>query len=100
MMNAIFKMTKENNDLLHSMRRRAFLGGLLKFVIWTALLVAPIWFYMTYLNQSVQNVMQAVVQMQQTGTNVQANFTNLQNSLKQLESKIPGFSSASQTTTK
>jgi len=91
MMAAIFKMTKENNDLLHSMRRRAFIGGFLKFLIYAALFLAPVWFYATYLNQDVQKMLQAFNQMQQTGANVQLQFNNIQNSVKSLESKIPGF---------
>ncbi len=96
LMNQIYKMTKENNEMLHSMRRRAFLGGLLKFALYALFLIGPIWFYYTYLNDSVQNMLKAFNQMQTTGANVQASFGNFQESLKQLQEKIPGMSGTTQ----
>ena len=93
----IFKMTKENNQILHGMRRRAMIGGLLKFVIWTALLLAPIWFYMTYLNASVQKMLATFNQLQTTGADAQAQISAFQKSIIDLEAKIPGFSHATST---
>ena len=87
----IFRMTKENNQILHSMRRRALIGGILKFVIWTALIVAPIWFYMTYLNATVQNLLHTVDEMRNTGTQAQTQFSSLEKSWNDFESKLPAF---------
>ncbi|MDP3645473.1 MAG: hypothetical protein Q8R25_00075 [bacterium] len=91
MMNDIYKMTKENNQMLHGMRRRALIGGLLKFIIWTVLLLAPIWFYMAYLNDSVQKIMSTFSQVQATGASAQVQLDAFQKTIRDLQSKIPGF---------
>jgi hypothetical protein len=93
----IYKMVKENNHMLHSMRRRALIGGLLKFIIWTLLIVAPFWFYMTYLNTSVQQILSTFKQMQATGANAQSQLEAFQKSITDLENKIPGFPHATST---
>ena len=97
MLNAIYKMTKENNEVLHSMRRSAFIGGILRFIIYGALIIAPIWFYMAYLNEGVQKMLSAFNQMQTTGAGAQVQFNAFQQTLKDLEAKIPGFPRASST---
>ncbi len=85
-------LTRENNRMLHSMRRNAFWGGVLKFILYALLLLAPIWFYMTYLNGAVQQMLQAVQKVQGTSASAQAQLSGFQSALQQLESKIPGFS--------
>ena|SRR3989344_4769994 len=91
MLNDIFKMTKDNNDMLHGMRRRAFVGGLLKFIIWGAIFIAPIWFYMTYLNESMQKMFTAFNQVQATSVSAQTQLGSFQNSIKDFFDKIPFF---------
>ena len=91
MLNDIFKMTKENNDMLHGMRRRAFVGGLLKFIIWGAIFIAPIWFYMTYLNESMQKMLTAFNQVQATGVSAQTQLGSFQNMFKEFTDKISFF---------
>ena len=38
----ILRLTKENNRMLHKMRRSAFLGGLFKFIMWAAFIIIPL----------------------------------------------------------
>lgn len=46
----IYKLTKENNRMLHAMRRDAFVGGIFKFVFWIVLFVVlPYIAYTLYL---------------------------------------------------
>ena len=46
----IYRLTKENNQMLHAMRRNAFLGGLFKFIFYAVVFIAlPAWVYITYL---------------------------------------------------
>ncbi len=73
------------------MRRNAFWGGLFKFIIYGAFLLAPLWFYMTYLNGTVQQALKTINQVQGTGVQAQAQLNSFQELLKQLESKIPSF---------
>lgn len=87
----IYKLVRENNKMLHSMRRNAFWGGLFKLIIYGVFLLAPIWFYMTYLNGTVQQMLKTINQVQGTGVQAQAQLNSFQELLKQLESKIPSF---------
>ncbi len=89
----IFKMVKENNKMLHAMRRRAFIGAFVKLCFIVALVTVPIWFYMTYLDTTVQDILRTVQQMQDAGTSAQAQIGSFETMLQDLQSKIPGFSS-------
>ena len=90
-MQEILRLTKENNRMLHKMRRNAFWGGLIKLVFYLlVLVVAPLWLYSTYLAPVMQQVLDTYQQIQGTGAKVQTQFSDIQNFLKQLPS---GFSS-------
>ena len=44
----IYRLVRENNKMLHSMRRNAFWGGVIKFLLYAILLVAlPWWLFFT-----------------------------------------------------
>lgn len=87
----ILRLVNENNRMLHSMRRNAFLGSLIKFVIYAAFLLVPIWFYMTYMSGSVNALLADFNKMQGTAGATQTQFVNLQNTIKDIESHLPGF---------
>ena len=93
-MQEMYRLTRENNKMLHSMRRNAFWGGLLKFIIYAALLTAPIWFYMTYLNNAVQQLLQTMNKIEGTSVQAQAQLNSYQQAWQQFESKLPGFMQA------
>lgn len=98
MVQETYRLAKENNQMLHKMRRNAFWGGLFKFVFYLfVLVVAPLWLYSAYLQPLVQSMQQTMGQVQGTNAQVQAQFGSLQSAWKQFESKLPGFGS---TTTK
>ena len=97
MLNDLYKMTKENNQMLHAMRRHAFVGGVLKLIIWVILFLAPIWFYMTYLNADVQKILVTFGQLQTSGQNAQAKINALQNSFQNVLGNIPGYPHATTT---
>lgn len=86
-----YRLAKENNKMLHAMRRSAFWGGVLKLIIYAVLLLAPLWFYMQYLSPIVSQALKTMQQVQGTGTQAQVQISNLQNMIKDLQSKIPGF---------
>ena len=93
----LLRLTKENNRMLHAMRRNAFIGGVIKFLLYITLFVlAPLWLYATYLAPLVQSMNQAINQMQGTGAKVQADFSSFQNAWKQFEAKFPSFGQAKQ----
>jgi|SRR3990167_10536498 len=85
----IHRLTKENNRMLHSMRRSAFWGGIIKFVLYTVVIVViPFWLYMTYLAPMVESMMQTVQQIQGTGAKAQTQFSDFQNLLKQFQDRF------------
>ena len=88
----IYRLVRENNRMLHSMRRNAFWGGVIKFLLYAVLFVAlPWWLYMTYLEPVVKSTMQTMNQIQGTGAKAEAQFGSFQEMLKQLQSKLsPG----------
>ncbi len=85
----VYRLVKENNKMLHGMRRRAFFGGIFKLVFWIALIVAPIWFYQTYLSPVVGSMLKSMNQVGDAGTNAQLQFKELQNILQKFQSQIP-----------
>ena len=84
-----YQLSKENNKMLHGMRRRSFLGGLLKLIFWIALIVAPIWFYQTYLSPVVGSMLKSMNQVGDAGANAQLQFKELQNVLQKFQSQMP-----------
>ena len=84
----MYRLTQENNRMLRSMRRNAFWGGIIKFVLYALLLLAPVWFYMTYLNNTVQNLLQTMNRIQGTGQQAQQQFNGIEASWKQFEARF------------
>ena len=81
--------------MLHKIRRGAIWGRVFTFVFYAALLLAPLWFYWTYLNDTVQKLLQAYNQMQGTGQQAQGQFQAFQAALKDFQSKIQNFGATS-----
>ncbi|QQG38353.1 MAG: hypothetical protein HYS26_02280 [Candidatus Kaiserbacteria bacterium] len=81
----ILRLTQENNRMLHKMRRSAFWGGILKLLLYAALLGIPLWLYITYLGPMMQEVIQTYRDIQGTGANVSAQFTDFQGMLQQFK---------------
>lgn len=87
MQEEILRLEKDNNRMLHSMRRSAFWGGVFKAIFWLAIIIAPIWFYSVYLAPVVQSFQNTVNQVQTTSTNAQAQINGFGASIKQLQDK-------------
>lgn len=86
----LLRLTKENNHMLHKMRRNAFWGGIIKILLYAALFVAlPFWLYVTYLAPVLESTMQTMNQIQGTGARAQAQFGSFQEMLQQLQQKFP-----------
>ncbi|MDO8575917.1 MAG: hypothetical protein Q7R90_01225 [bacterium] len=89
MQQEMYRLTKENNHMLHKMRRNALWGGIIKFIFWVAILLAPLWFYMVYLAPVVNDMMKTVQQIQGTSAKAQVQIGGFQEMLKQLQQKFP-----------
>ena len=92
----IYRLVKENNKMLHGMRRTAFWGGLFKLLIWAGLIAAPILLYATYLAPVVQSLQQTVNQVQGVSSQAQGQLNGLGDVFKQLEAKLKSATSVQQ----
>ena len=91
-----YQLSKENNKMLHGMRRTAFWGGLFKLLIWAGLIAAPIWLYSVYLAPIVQNLQQTMNQVQGVSSQAQGQLNGLGDVFKQLEAKLKSALPANQ----
>lgn len=89
MLQETYRLTKENNKMLHAMRRNAFWGGIIKFILYILVLfVAPLWLYLTYLAPIMEQTLATFNEIQGTGAKAQAQFGNFQETLKQFQSQF------------
>ena len=95
----MLRLVNENNRMLHSMRRHAFLGSIIKFIIYAALLLVPIWFYMTYLSGSVDTLIADLNKVEGTTSAAQTQFSGFETAIKNIESHLPSFMQAPAATT-
>ncbi len=90
MLKETYRLTQDNNRMLRSMRRHAFWGGIVRMVIYAALLLIPVWFYFTYMAPIVEQMMATVQQIQGTGAQAQAQFSSFQELLNKAQSMFGG----------
>ena len=95
LLNEIHRLVSENNRMLHAQRRSSFMWGIIKFFMYALLFAAPIWFYMTYLSHTVDNLIATVNKVQGTQTQAVSQFSNIEAVVKQFQSKLPAFLNAS-----
>jgi len=85
----IYRLAKDNNAMLHRMRRNAFLGGVIKFIFYIlVLVVAPLWIYATYLSPILDRAMETIDQVQGTSVKAQTQFQGFQDALKKFQSQF------------
>lgn len=61
----MYVLTKDNNRMLHAMRREAFIGGILKFVWWVLIIIVlPYLVYVWYLQPYLDQVLSVYQQVQ------------------------------------
>ena len=85
----IYRLVKENNRMLHKMRRNAFLGGIIRLLIWAAALGIPIWLFFTYLFPVLESTMKTFEQIQGVGVSAQGQFEGLSDTLRDFKSGLP-----------
>ena len=94
-----YRLTVENHRMLRSMRRQAFWGRIITWIVYAALLVAPVWFYMTYLSSTVDRVLQAYGVMQKNEQDAGAQYQNFKEAFQQFQARFQNPSSSSTDTT-
>lgn len=85
----LLQLTRDNNRMLHAMRRNAFIGGTIKLALYAAMLILPFIIYTMYLAPIVADMQRVMNQVQGTGTQAQAQMQGLQDALKGLQQYIP-----------
>ena len=88
----LLKLTKENNRMLHSMRRSAFFGGIFKVVMWVAFIIIPLWLYMQYVAPMMAGMLETYQELQGTSASAQAQFGQMSEYLKQFQGLYGGGS--------
>jgi len=88
----LYRLTKENNRILHSMRRNAFWGGILKTILYLVALGIPIWLYFAYLYPVVQQIDASLSAATGKKIQLEGEFQNWGNLFEQFKDR---FSSAS-----
>ena len=83
-----YRLSLENNKLLHKMRRSAFWSRVVSFIVYGALLLAPIYVYMQYLAPIVDQMFKTAQQIQGTGAQASAQFSDMQKAWQTFESKF------------
>ena len=93
-----YQLVRDNNRMLHAMRRNAFLGGVFKLALYAVFIGIPLWFLFTYvmpvLNTAVGTMNQVQGQLkgaQDAGAQIGAQFEGLNKMMEQLKN-IPGMS--------
>jgi len=87
----VLRLAKDNNRMLRAIRRDAFIGGVVKLLVWIALIVVPLWFYLNYLAPVVNSALETMQQVQQVQGNATAQFSELNETLERLKALIPQY---------
>mgnify|MGYP001570194382 CR=1 FL=1 len=86
----VYKLAKENNKILHAMRRDAFVGGVLKFVFWIVLFVLlPYIAYVVYLQTYITTLQGAYDNLNEKADTL----SGAAKDLEEIKSKIPDVGS-------
>ena len=87
----IVRLTRENNRMLHAMRRNAFLSGLFRIVVWIALIVIPFWLYLQYLAPVLNSMMDTMAQIEGTRAGAEAQMSGFNDALQKLRDQFPQY---------
>jgi len=92
-----FKLARDNNRMLHAMRRNAFFGGIIKLIVYALFIGVPLWFFATYMYPILDSAMSTlnqvqgqIQQVQGAGSQINAQFGDLNALMDQLKN-IPGM---------
>lgn len=84
----VYKLARENNKMLHAMRRDAFVGGIVKFVWWIALfIVIPYVLYVLYLQPYLENIQAAYQNISDSASTL----SGAAKDVEELKSQFPNF---------
>jgi predicted PurR-regulated permease PerM len=93
-LNEIYRLERENNQMLRGMKRRAFWGGLLRIVIYLIMLGVPVWLFFSYLYPVVEQLNDTVGSL--TGGKIQFadQLSGMNDWFKQVQAFFQGMASS------
>lgn len=87
----MYQMVRENNHMLKSARRSAFVGGIVKTVWWVVILLVLPYLTWLYIEPYVNTAMAQYQAVQQQGAGVQSQAAELQKQLGDLQGQAGWF---------
>ena len=94
----IYRLERENNQMLKSLKRRSLWGGIFKLLIYLLALGIPIWLYFTYLYPIVQQVNRTLTEVSGKKVELEGQFGEWADMFAQFRSRFTGATTS--TTTK
>jgi predicted PurR-regulated permease PerM len=93
MLREIYRLSRENNQMLHSIKRHAFWGTILKIGLYLLALGIPIWLYFTYLSPIVKQFEETISTATGTKVELQGQFAEWATMFDQFRERFTGGSS-------
>jgi hypothetical protein len=93
----ILRLTKENNQMLHAMRRTARMHAFFKLIFYAVLVFGIVWLYLHVLAPLLTQMLDTLDKIQGASSQAQGQLSGLTGSLEKLRSFIPGMGTASST---
>jgi sensor histidine kinase YesM len=87
----MYDMVRENNSMLKSARRSAFVGGIVKFIFWVVVLVVLPYVTWLYVEPYLNTVMAQYQAVSTQSGNLQNQAAELQKQLTDLQGQTGGF---------
>lgn len=81
----IYRLTRENNEMMHRSRRSSFFWGFVKLLIYLVFLGAVFWFYSTFMAPLLNEALQTMNKIQGANSQAQTQFQGLQSALNQIQ---------------
>lgn len=94
MLRRIYDLAKDNNRMLHAMRRNAFVGGFFRLVLWAVAVFIPLYMYFVYFQPVISELTSSIGAMKAAGASASAQagqFGAQLSNIQELFNKLPGF---------
>lgn len=82
----LLRLTKENNRMLHKMRRSAWIGGIFRVAMWIAFIIVPLWLYLEYVAPIMAQMLASYEQIQGTTEAARVQLSGMQELLQKAQS--------------
>ncbi len=87
----MYQMVRDNNHMLKSARRSAFIGGIVKAIWWVVILIVLPYLTWLYIEPYLNTALAQYQAVQQQGGNIQNQAAELQKQLNELQGQTGGF---------